>query len=373
VISGSPGTVPAHDDVKMEPRSTGPRRRRVGRRIALPLVSLAGLALAAWAIERIGLSRIGHALLSADIRWTLAALFVMCSSMVLRAEAWYTVLRAAGTLARRRDAVRGTMIGVLMSAALPGRLGEPARAFVVSRRLGDTRRWFATVAGTVFAQTLLNIVALGLLAAGAVAGAGLFKGHGFAIGLALAVPVAIALAIVVAPPLLRRVQSSRIRFVQRTARLAAAQMANIRRGLFVFRRPGTGVHATLAQLSAWALQWLACYTLILAFGLEHRSGLAAAAGVLLAVNITAVLPATPSNVGIFQAACVVVLAAYGTGKGTALAYGIVLQAIEVTTALLLGVPALVSEGLSWNALRRGADELIRGDSRRDAPPREPPE
>jgi phosphatidylinositol alpha-mannosyltransferase len=206
-----------------------------------------------------------------------------------------------------------------------------------------------------------------------VAGAGLFKGHGFAIGLALAVPVAIALAIVVAPPLLRRVQSSRIRFLQRTARLAAAQMANIRRGLFVFRRPGTGVHATLAQLSAWALQWLACYMLILAFGLEHRSGLAAAAGVLLAVNITAVLPATPSNVGIFQAACVVVLAAYGTGKGTALAYGIVLQAIEVTTALLLGVPALVSEGLSWNALRRGADELIRGDSRRDAPSREPPE
>ena len=333
---------------------------RIDRRVALPLVSLVGLALSAWAIEHIGLSRIGDALLSVDIPWALAALVLMCGSMVLRAEAWYAVLRAAGTLARRRDAVDGTMIGVLMSATLPGRLGEPVRAWVVSRRLGNARRWFATVAGTVFAQTLLNVVALALLAAGALAGAGLFKGHTSAIGLALAVPVAVALAIVMAPPLLRRLRSSQIRPVRNAARLAAAEMGNLRRGLFVFRRPGSGLHATLAQLSAWALQWLACYTVICALGLQHRTGLAAAAGVLLAVNVTAVVPATPSNVGVFQAACILVLVAYGAGKGQALAYGIVLQAIELTTALLLGVPALLSEGLSWNALRGSADELIHG-------------
>ena len=58
------------------------------------------------------------------------------------------------------------------------------------------------------------------------------------------------------------------------------------------------------------------------------------------------LPATPSNVGVFQAACLVVLAAYGVGAGPGLAYGIILQAVEVLTALALGVPAL---------LRRGAD------------------
>jgi phosphatidylinositol alpha-mannosyltransferase len=354
-----------HWHVPRAPTVTHRRRRRIAGRIALPLVSIAGLALAAWALERIGLSRIGDALLSLAAPWALAALSLMCVSMVLRAEAWYAVLRAAGARPRRRDAVRGTVIGVLMSATLPGRLGEPARAFVVSRRLGDTRRWFATVAGTVFAQTLLNVVALGLLAAGVVVGAGLFKGHTRAIALVLALPIAIALAIVAAPSLLRRLQSSRIGFVGSAARVAAAEMGNLRRGLFVFRRPGTAVHATVAQLSAWALQWLACYTLLLAFGLEGHGGLAAAAGVLLAVNVTAVLPVTPSNVGIFQAACIVVLAAYGVGRGQSLAYGIVLQAIEVATALLLGVPALVSEGLSWKALRRSTDELIRGGASKD--------
>ncbi len=64
------------------------------------------------------------------------------------------------------------------------------------------------------------------------------------------------------------------------------------------------------------------------------------------------LPATPSNVGVFQAACLVVLAAYGIGAGPALAYGIILQAIELLTALLLGVPALLREGMSWQDIRR---------------------
>jgi phosphatidyl-myo-inositol alpha-mannosyltransferase len=343
--------------VPRAPAPTQRGRRRIVRRIALLLVSVAGLALAVWALERIGLSRIGDAMLSVDVPWALAALALMCVSMVLRGESWYAVLRAAGARPRRRDVVRGTMIGVLMSAVLPGRLGEPARTFVVSRRLGDVRRWLATVAGTVFAQTLLNIVALGLLAVGVVVGAGLFKGHTQAIVLALALPVAIALAIAAAPPLFRRLPSSRIEWLGRAARLAVTEMENLRRGLFVFRRAGSAIHATAAQLTAWALQWLACYVLLRAFGLEHHTGLAAAAGVLLAVNVAAVLPVTPSNVGIFQAACIVVLAAYGVGRSEALAYGIVLQAIEVATALLVGVPALVGEGLSWDTLRRSAGEL----------------
>jgi phosphatidylinositol alpha-mannosyltransferase len=93
---------------------------------------------------------------------------------------------------------------------------------------------------------------------------------------------------------------------------------------------------------------------ILALGLQSEAGPAAAAAILLAVNLSAVLPATPSNVGVFQAACLVVLAAYGVGAGQALAYGIILQAVEVVTALILGVPALFKEGVSWQDIRHSA-------------------
>jgi phosphatidylinositol alpha-mannosyltransferase len=35
----------------------------------------------------------------------------------------------------------------------------------------------------------------------------------------------------------------------------------------------------------------------------------------------------------------------------ALAYGIVLQAVELATAFLMGMPALVGEGVSWREVR----------------------
>src|SRR5207244_12965833 len=80
-----------------------------------------------------------------------------------------------------------------------------------------------------------------------------------------------------------------------------------RHGLRVRRDPRKGTLATLAQLSAWALQLLSCYALLYALGLEGRAGIGAAAAVLFAVNVTAVVPATPSNIGVFQLAVISVL------------------------------------------------------------------
>jgi phosphatidylinositol alpha-mannosyltransferase len=74
--------------------------------------------------------------------------------------------------------------------------------------------------------------------------------------------------------------------------------------------------------------------------------------VLFAVNVTAVIPATPANVGVFQAACVAVLAgAYHVSTPEAIAYGIVLQVVEVGAAFIMGMPALLNEGLSWKDVR----------------------
>jgi len=52
------------------------------------------------------------------------------------------------------------------------------------------------------------------------------------------------------------------------------------------------------------------------------------------------------------AACVAVLTgAYGISSADALGYGIILQAVEIATAVLMGMPALVKEGLSWRDVR----------------------
>ena len=75
--------------------------------------------------------------------------------MVARAFSWHAILQSALPRAkvRFRDALQGTMIGVLMSSTLPARLGEPARALVVARRTGRPRDNFPIVLGTLVSQS----------------------------------------------------------------------------------------------------------------------------------------------------------------------------------------------------------------------------
>jgi phosphatidylinositol alpha-mannosyltransferase len=276
--------------------------------------------------------------------------------MFLRAVSWQQILSAAvpDVRIRWRAVARATMIGVMASALVPGRVGEPSRSLVMARRLGSTRRSLPIVIGTVVSQTLINLLALAILAAVTFTSVQLFRGHEAGLLGALAVPVLLALLAISGPRLLRLAQRSRWGRLRRAAETMTRQVVLARRGLVVFARPRNGLPAVLAQLGAWALQWLSCYSVLLALRLTPKATLATAAAVLLAVNVTAVLPATPSNLGVFQAACLVVLAAFGIGAGPALAYGILLQAVEVLTAILLGIPALLGEGMTWKDIARAA-------------------
>lgn len=331
--------------------------RRIPRRRAVAVGLVVILGLIAFAVSRLGIHRIGHALVSARPGWIAAALALMSSSLVLRAISWHEVLRVAlpdqkiGWL----GVARATMIGVLGSSVFPGRLGEPSRVLVVARQIkGSTGRLVPIVAGTVLSQTLMNLLALAILAAVTFTSVPILHGSGLLA--ALIVPVVLAVVIAAAPALLRRGRRARSARIRRLSDAVAVLFGLGRQGLVVFMRPRHGIPAILSQLCAWALQWAACYMVILALGLQHHATLVSAAAVLLAVNVSAILPATPANVGVFQAACLVVLRAYGVGYGPALAYGIILQAVEVVTALGLGVPALLGEGMSWGDIRRTARE-----------------
>ena len=142
-----------------------PRRARALRRAALATSSLAGAGLAALALQRVGLARVVASLVASKPGLLLAGLALMCAAMFTRAIAWHAILAAAPTWrrAKRRDAMQGTFIGVLMSATLPARLGEPSRALIVARRLGRARETLPVVLGTMVSQTLLNLLALCIL------------------------------------------------------------------------------------------------------------------------------------------------------------------------------------------------------------------
>jgi len=330
------------------------RRPRTGRRAGITLAAILLGGLLVFALSRLEWSRIGHALITATPGWVALALVLMACSLLLRSASWHETLRAAlpDTPVGWAPVARATVIGVMASAVFPGRIGEPSRVLVLARRLdGPTGRLLPVVAGTVFSQTLINLLALAILAGVTFTGVPLLQGDFAAVTGVLVLPLAICALVLAGPRLLgvgRRSHSTRI---VRAAEAIARLLELARRGLVVFARPRYGLTAITYQLLAWALQWLACYMVVLALGLQSHAGLVTAAAILLAVNVSAILPATPSNVGVFQAACLVVLTAYGIGAGPGLAYGIILQAVEVLTALGLGIPALLAEGLSWRDIR----------------------
>jgi phosphatidylinositol alpha-mannosyltransferase len=325
------------------------------RRVALLAVTLGGVVLGVLALQHIGLSKIGSALINSSPGLVVLGLALMCSAMVMRAFSWHAILQAALPRARVRlsDAMQGTFIGVLMSSTLPARLGEPSRALVVARRTGRPRENLPVVLGTLVSQTLLNMVALAVLGAVMFSSVDLFSGHQTALLVAAITPLALLVALLLMPIVLKfgpgGSRSSRVFVALAQVRRA---MTRVRAGLTVFRRPRLGAIATFSQLAAWGLQWVSCYVLLDALGLEHQAGIAAAAAVLFAVNITAVLPATPANLGVFQAATAAVLhSGWHVGYGDGVAYGVILQAVEVSAAVLMGMPALLKEGMSWREIR----------------------
>jgi phosphatidyl-myo-inositol alpha-mannosyltransferase len=347
---------PARRLPSIEPPPVGTARPAVKllRRGLFAGAALAAAGGAALALSRIGMRPIGEALLASSPTWVLVALGLMCLSMCLRAVSWHAILKAAlpDALPRFADAMQGTSIGVLMSATLPARLGEPSRALIVARRLGRARDRLPVVLGTVVSQTLLNVLALVILGIVMFITIGLFAGRQQALVWYALAPIAALVVVLVAPALLRSGLPSRSARVGRWIGQARGAAARVRHGLVVFRRAKLGSVATSAQLGAWGLQWVACYVLLVALHLDGAADMGAAAAVLFAVNVTAVLPVTPSNLGVFQAACVAVLTgAYGIPAAQALGYGIILQAVEIATAVVMGAPALVKEGVSWREVR----------------------
>jgi phosphatidyl-myo-inositol alpha-mannosyltransferase len=345
--------IPAQRLPSLDPplAEAGNRGRRVARRIGLGVAGVLGLGLTALAAQKIGVDKVVESIVRSNFTWVLIAVALMAISLFFRAASWYWIARAAlpNRSLRRRDVTSATMIGVLMSATLPARLGEPARALALARRTGRMRQTFPVLLGTLVSQTMLNLVALAMLGVIIISTTPLFHSGTQKLFAFSLVPLILLVVVLVAPLAMRRNGNGRLARIGAAAHRALVQ---VRAGLAVFRNPRRGAAASAAQLGAWAIQLAACWALLYALGLDGKAGIGAAAAVLFAVNVTAVVPATPSNIGVFQLAVISVLhTGFGVSTADALAYGVILQAVEIATAVGLGLPALVREGLTWSDLR----------------------
>lgn len=318
-------------------------RTRAARAAILVGLAAALTALAVWRGPDLGV--VGDAFAFVSWEWVALAALINLISIVVRSVAWKIVIDEAvpPPPPRNRNVFAAFCVGLLGNAALPGRVGEIARVIVLTRRMRRRPGTWATVLGTVFTHRLLDVVVAIPLVIFVVYVARIPDWARPALAIVLGLGVGVLVAALV--------------LVWRQNRHAAEQVGRVRRllrmarlGLTVLKRPTAALGALFFQVLGWTAQLFAVWVTFRAFGIEES--LAAAALVLVLMNLVTVFPLWPGNVGLLQAAIALALLPYGVGYARGFAYGIGLQAIEVVVGVALGLLFLAREGVSFAMLRR---------------------
>jgi len=326
-------TVPAE-------RAATQAARRQPLLVALGIaVTLALVAVAARAIDP---AEVLDALRASDLRWLAPALGAFAAAAVLRALRWRALLVDAER-PRFRDVAAAMLVGDLFNNVLPARAGEAARLLALHARSGTSR---AQIAATVVLERVFDVLVLLLLLvlalpllpevtwlrAAAWLGAALGGG---------AVAAAVLLRVFGGRPLELLVRPLRLVPFLPHERIAAAP-ANAVRGLAGLRRPATAGAALALTAAAWGCAVVTAWLLTLAFDLGVPWPAALLVTVATALGMT--IPSAPASLGVFEAAAVVALAAFGVPAALALSYALVLHALMFTSLVAAGLLVLARGG-----------------------------
>ena len=301
-------------------------------------------------------------------QWVVAAIALNLVSVVARAAAWERVIEQAmpPPTPPFRTVFSAFGVGLFANAVLPGRIGELARVGVLTRRQARRSDSWATLVGTVFAHRVFDLFPMLLLIGYVLATAKI--PHWALTSLMIFVAVGFGVfAFALASA--RGHHRSVIEEAGRARRLVT--MA--RHGLGVMRAPLPAAQAALLQCAGWTCQLLAVWAAMRAF--DIHAPLPAAGLVLVLMNVAMLFPLWPGNVGLVQAAIALPLVSYGVDYPKGFAYGIGLQAIEMSVGVGVGLIFLAREGVSFAMLKRmpGAEqaEVARTETGEADPVEEP--
>jgi glycosyltransferase 2 family protein len=247
------------------------------------------------------------------------------------------------------------ILGQFLNSVLPFRAGDAAR-IVALRSFGGPSR--VETAGTVILERVFDVLALLLLlfvmvpwlpevtwirAAGTLA-----------IFLSLGVAAAIVVLRVYSERAVRVLLAPFARLPFLSSRRVEAAVRNLTQGVIVLRSTKLGLLAFSLTIVSWIVLGMSFWLLTLGFdfGLSPTAGLL----IVIATGLSHLLPSAPAGVGVFEAAAMVALAAYGVQESPALSYALVAHALNVLPFVLAGLlvvflrrralaPALSREGL----------------------------
>jgi uncharacterized protein (TIRG00374 family) len=330
---------------------------RTRRAVGLGLVVSVGFL---WlAFRNVQLDALVEALRHINLTWLGLAVLVSFGIMLLRAVRWQLELRPLVAVPLGRLWVV-TAVAYLAINLLPARLGEVVRPWLLSRRENVS---FANVVGNlVVEKTMDAVVTLFYILVGLATIDSLpdwvRTGAKFPAVAAVLLVILVLLLYWRGEAFVERNVLHLLpeRFAGGLRKVTGAIVAGMR----VLPNPGLLLAVFLVSLVMWFLPILSSYLMIRAF--DFPLPFSAAVVVFIFIGFGTALPGIPGMIGPYQYACILALGLFKGPDGaplvseaSALAYGLVLNAVQFLTIVAQGLIAMPLAGVSFSDLRRARE------------------
>jgi uncharacterized protein (TIRG00374 family) len=322
------------------------RRRRFP---SLLLIALLVSALFAYlAVRNVRWSETWSALQKSDYRLLAPVLVLLTLAFFIRAVRWQSLF-LPGERPTLGPTSRALFAGYVANNLLPVRAGEAVRVVALHRL---TRTPLTKTAMTVLVERafdVVSLVALLLVVSPWLPRLSWLLPAGL---LALGLLVILVLVGVILHRTQERALEKVIRPLRRFRFVSDAALDEAPRhllsGLGSLFRPRLALVAFGWTTLSWLVLGVAYWLEMEAFHLETPplSGLL----VVIAIGLAMILPSTPAAVGVFEGATVVGLGVYGIDGSEALAYALVLHALNFLPFIVLAPPILGGAALSRRRL-----------------------
>ncbi|MGZ4386240.1 MAG: lysylphosphatidylglycerol synthase transmembrane domain-containing protein [Gaiellaceae bacterium] len=312
------------------------------------MVVVATAALSVLAATRVSWHEVWAGLRASDLRWMLPSLALFAVAIAMRGLRWQTLF--AGDRPPLAAVSRALLLGYFFNTVLPARAGEPVRIVVLRQ---ESHRSGARITATVILERLLDVIVLLVLVGILLPWLPRLEWDRSAWllgGLVLVLLAFLAALAFRGERTLRRLLRPASWLPRMSETHVASLAGNLSHGLSGLRSARVITEAATWTVLSWIVLGLSAWTLLFSFGL-HFSPLAGFL-VVAATSLTSVLPTLPAGIGVFEAAAVLALDAYGVGHSKALSYAVIWHAINVVPFLIVGAPLVRRHADLWRVGRR---------------------
>ncbi len=338
-------------------------RKHLGTIIGI-VISLGAMLLA---VRGLPLAEVESALAGANYWYLLPAAVLLFISYITRALRWNTLLRRRVSLTETFHAMNA---GYILNNVLPLRLGEVARAYLLSR--GPVISG-AEALSTIVAERVLDLLSAVIVIAISlplVAANPWMRSAGWSAGV---VAVGGLLALWLAAYQRERLVRWAGAIIQRLPRLSGplsrllVQADLFLEGLQPLRDARLLLTASAWSGVTWLLAGLVNWLVLAAF--VPGPSLALGLYVLGVAAVAYAVPSSPGQAGVLEAAIVAGLLPLGIAQSTAFSYAVVLHLLIYAVTSLLGAWALSHYGETLAGVARAAQNFL---GRRKSPALETP-